>query len=66
MIRPCIELVRSTCRYGWRVGLANFRFELGAWIGGFERCDNYSDEEYLEAHRHEIVRQMAEKQAITS
>jgi hypothetical protein len=66
MIRPWIELVRSTLRYGWRVGIANFRFELGAWIGGFEHCDTYTDDEIVDDHRHTVVQEAAKEQALTS
>jgi hypothetical protein len=66
MLRPWIELISSAKRYGLRVAVKNFRFELGAWIGGFEHCDNYTDEEIVEEHRAEIIRRAAERQAITS
>lgn len=70
MLRPWIEFISSTARYGLRVGIRNFRFELGVLIGGFTHCDTYNDEEYVqnfvEGYRGEIVRQVAEKQAVTS
>jgi hypothetical protein len=70
MLRPWVTLIDSTLRYGLRIGIKNFRFELGVWIGGFTHCDTYTEDEYVkdfvEGYRGEIVRQVAEKQAITS
>lgn len=67
MLRPWIELINSIrSGYGWRIAINNFRFELGALIGGFEHCDNYTDDEVVEEHRREIVQAIAERQAITS
>ena len=66
LLRPWIELVQSTVRYGLRIGISNFRFELGVLIGGFEHCDRETDEEIVAQHRCELVRQAAERQAITS
>ena len=44
MLRPW--LVASTKNHDLRVGITNFRFELGILIGGFEHCDTYTDEDY--------------------